>query len=40
MFGIGLPELLFIFTLVLVIFGAGELPITICLSKKIQNFER
>jgi len=40
MFGIGLPEPLIIFTLVLVIFGAGKLPITTCLNKQHQNYER
>jgi Sec-independent protein translocase protein TatA len=40
MFGVGLPEPLIIFTLVVVIFGAGKLAIATCLSKKIQNYER
>ena len=40
MFGVGLPKPSIIFTMVLIVFGAGKLPIAICLSKKIQNFKR
>jgi len=39
-FGIGPPVRLIIFTLVLVIFDAGKLPITICLSNQNRNCER
>lgn len=41
MFGMGLPELLSIFIMLLIIFGAGKLPaIGAGLGKGIRNFRR
>ena len=41
MFGIGIPEVMIIFVIVLVIFGAGKIPeIGAGLGKGIKNFKK
>ena len=41
MFGFGLPEMLIVFTIVMVVFGAGKLPeIASSMGKSITNFKK